>query len=524
MRIVISSGHGKYVRGASGVLDEVDEARLVVEDVAHLLRTMGIEATTYHDDVSKSQNENLNRIVDFHNSKSRDLDVSVHFNAYVETDNPMGTETLYVTQGALAADVALLVSKAGHLINRGGKKRTDLFFLNNTDKPAVLIEVCFVDSQADADLYGEYFDQICEAIATALSGGQGVMLPPEEIEKPPLPTPPPPARPTLAKGDAGDDVAYLQEQLNSDFDAGLTVDGDFGSRTDSAVRGYQASRNLASDGIVGANTWNALETNAPPYVPPGLPEPLSVDDQNGITAIAINSEIAGYKWKDRGIAPDGYIEGFALAFANVCRKLDVDHAPSIEMAKANSGNPERDVLEWYKPEFDKLGMNNSSSGPDTLRHLFALMLGLGMRESSGQHCVGRDMSADNTSSETAEAGLFQTSWNAHNASSAFDQLFDEYATGGVANDHPQGFLPWFADGVYCDGSNWDNYGSGDGYRFQKMAKGQPAFAVETAAITLRNLRQHYGPIGRKEAELRPEADEMLRAVQQYLDDVAEVVA
>ena len=28
-RIVISSGHGKYVRGASGIIDEVDEARRV---------------------------------------------------------------------------------------------------------------------------------------------------------------------------------------------------------------------------------------------------------------------------------------------------------------------------------------------------------------------------------------------------------------------------------------------------------------------------------------------------------------
>jgi hypothetical protein len=30
-RVVISSGHGLHVRGASGVLDEVDEARRVVE-------------------------------------------------------------------------------------------------------------------------------------------------------------------------------------------------------------------------------------------------------------------------------------------------------------------------------------------------------------------------------------------------------------------------------------------------------------------------------------------------------------
>ena len=29
--IVLSSGHGKYVRGASGIIDEVDEARRVVD-------------------------------------------------------------------------------------------------------------------------------------------------------------------------------------------------------------------------------------------------------------------------------------------------------------------------------------------------------------------------------------------------------------------------------------------------------------------------------------------------------------
>ena len=38
MRVVISSGHGKHIRGASGYIDEVDEARKVVETVADYLR------------------------------------------------------------------------------------------------------------------------------------------------------------------------------------------------------------------------------------------------------------------------------------------------------------------------------------------------------------------------------------------------------------------------------------------------------------------------------------------------------
>jgi len=172
MRIVISSGHGKYVRGASGYIDEVDEARLVVEQVATALRGLGVEATTYHDDISRSQSENLDRIVDFHNSKTRDWDISVHFNAYQTTSSPMGSEVLYVssTGQTMAKTVVDAICGASGLINRGPKKRTDLAFLNGTEMPAVLIEVCFVDSRADVDIYHAQFDDICNAIGEALSG------------------------------------------------------------------------------------------------------------------------------------------------------------------------------------------------------------------------------------------------------------------------------------------------------------------------------------------------------------------
>jgi N-acetylmuramoyl-L-alanine amidase len=168
-RIVISSGHGKHVPGAVGLLNEVEEARRVVEAVADELRDHGVDVVTFHDDTSHSQNENLHTIVDYHNSHLRDLDVSVHFNAYVETTSPMGTECLYVTQGTLAGHVASAIASVG-FVNRGAKKRTDLYFLNQTQMPSILVEVCFVDSSADAELYRARFGEIATAIAAVLTG------------------------------------------------------------------------------------------------------------------------------------------------------------------------------------------------------------------------------------------------------------------------------------------------------------------------------------------------------------------
>jgi hypothetical protein len=164
MKIVISSGHGLHVRGAEGLIDEVDEARKVVTEAAGWLRKNGHSVIEFHDDTSQTQSENLDTIINFHNAQDRDLDISVHFNAYEMTSKPMGTEVLYLTQDELASMVAEAISSAGDLLNRGAKQRTDLAFLNGTDAPSILIEVCFVDSEEDVENYNQNFEAICEAI------------------------------------------------------------------------------------------------------------------------------------------------------------------------------------------------------------------------------------------------------------------------------------------------------------------------------------------------------------------------
>ncbi len=56
----------------------------------------------------------------------------------------------------------------------------------------------------------------------------------------------------LKKGSKGDDVKKLQTLLK------INVDGDFGPKTEAAVKQFQKEHNLTQDGIVGPKTWEAL--------------------------------------------------------------------------------------------------------------------------------------------------------------------------------------------------------------------------------------------------------------------------
>ncbi len=173
MKIVISSGHGLKIRGASGFIDEVNEARRVVDKVAEYLRQLGVGVDVFHDNTSTTQATNLNAIKAFHNSKARDLDISVHFNAISRTDAPRGTEVFHYNGSAAgkskAESVSKAIAEAGGLINRGAKSN-NLFFTRETSETAILIEVCFVDSSADVAKYNANFDAICKAIAEAVAG------------------------------------------------------------------------------------------------------------------------------------------------------------------------------------------------------------------------------------------------------------------------------------------------------------------------------------------------------------------
>lgn len=290
-QVNISSGHSINCQGTADIINEVTEARKVVDRVYEIIKASGKQCYKYHD-TSSSSTQNLVNIVNWHNGFNDGVDVSIHFNAYAHVDKPMGTEVCYYSNSSLATAVSKEIATAGGFIDRGAKQRTGLYFLKHTNKPAILIEVCFVDSVADVNLYRANFERICQAIAKTLIGNIVVPTPttPAPTPKPaPTPTPKPSgdawvrslqaelnaqgfrdsngnklvvdgiagaktlsACPTLRIGARGNITKLMQQKI------GVAADGIFGNNTKQAVINYQKSKGLVADGIVGRNTWRKL--------------------------------------------------------------------------------------------------------------------------------------------------------------------------------------------------------------------------------------------------------------------------
>ena len=225
----------------------------------------------------------------------------------------------------------------------------------------------------------------------------------------------------------------------------------------------------------------------PTPVTPKPPTAIAYTEAD-LMKIVSESSCSKYGWGNRGKAPAGYIKSVVLTYATeVCN-------PNKFAAKTTKGTNMQDVAAWYPFE-------------PSLEKVYALMLGSGMRESSGRQCTGVDTSASNYAANTAEAGLYQTSYNA---------FLNPSVPADVKLELQNIMAAYTADSKNC--FSWNtcttkNYGTGKGFEFQKLAKQCPAFSTKSHAILVRNLYRHYGPLINKAAELRTECVDMLTKVQ-----------
>lgn len=220
-----------------------------------------------------------------------------------------------------------------------------------------------------------------------------------------------------------------------------------------------------------------------------------------ITSIALNSECAKTAHDVQGKPPKSYLKGSALSFAKaVCHP----EAETTVIASQALGEASKDALAHYgvKP----------ATAQERLEVVYSLMLGSAARESSWRWCVGKDPGASNTSSETCEAGLYQTSWNSRSASPALPRLFQKFKA-----DKSGCFATEYKGATTCSEANMKNWGTGDGVEFQKLSKECPGFATEYHAIMLRVRRSHYGPINQKKSSIKPACTQMFKAIRAKIE-------
>lgn len=222
-----------------------------------------------------------------------------------------------------------------------------------------------------------------------------------------------------------------------------------------------------------------------PKIRPPAP-PVEIIQYKSIDEVVDNSACLKYYWKNRGYAPRGYIRGIAIHYSNAIKKPD----PLLNY----SGPSNKDALTNY-------GIS------PTMRNTYAYLIGLGMRESSGDYCEGRDMSAKNYSATTSEAGLFQISYNSIDAHRDLRPLFEAPKSSEYC------LLDVFKEGAKCKDSDFKNWGEGKGVIWQNTTKLCPAYAVDHAYYIVRVLMRHHGPSIRKEVEFRPECVQMLEQVE-----------
>ena len=168
MKIAIDLGHGcGQDRGAVGAIKEETIINEVGIKVVEKLKAAGHDVIQVRPSGNLDVSQSLAYRVNLANSNNSDLYVSIHANA----GRGQGCE-VYTYQGKEVTEARRVLNNICSLgFKNRGIKNANLYVINNTKMTAMLIEVCFVDTQSDVNLYNSVgADKIAAAIGGGLSG------------------------------------------------------------------------------------------------------------------------------------------------------------------------------------------------------------------------------------------------------------------------------------------------------------------------------------------------------------------
>lgn len=174
--IVLDAGHGGWDNGAvhEGRAEKDDNLALTLA-VGNILQNAGVNVVytrtqdIYETPYRKAQEANLS---------GADYFISIHRNSSPYPNTYFGVESLVYSDEGIASIIARNINRQLSYLgfrNIGVSERPNLIVLNSTQMPAVLVEVGFINTDADNALFDLEFDAIAEAIAYGILESIGVV-------------------------------------------------------------------------------------------------------------------------------------------------------------------------------------------------------------------------------------------------------------------------------------------------------------------------------------------------------------
>lgn len=167
--IMLDAGHGGRDPGAVyNGRQEKDDALALTLAIGEILQDRGIDVLyTRTTDIYESPYQKAMEA----NEAEVDFFISIHRNSNPVPDSASGVESLVYNKSGIKLQMAENINEQLEsigFVNLGVKERPGLVVLRRTRMPAVLVEVGFINSEADNNLFDNNFDDIALAIAEGI--------------------------------------------------------------------------------------------------------------------------------------------------------------------------------------------------------------------------------------------------------------------------------------------------------------------------------------------------------------------
>ena len=167
--VMIDAGHGGVNPGAVyNVRQEKDDVFALSFEIGNILQNNGINVLyTRTEDVFETPFRKAQEA----NWAGVDYFISLHRNSSPIPNTYSGVESLVYNRYGRAAEMAANINEELQEVgfaNLGVNERPNLVVLNSTEMPAVLVEVGFINSDADNTLFDARFYDIAQAIADGI--------------------------------------------------------------------------------------------------------------------------------------------------------------------------------------------------------------------------------------------------------------------------------------------------------------------------------------------------------------------